>query len=86
MIGELPEEVINKLDAGEHDFTAHGLITKAWARKGKYEEATIIMDFREVDHNGTLDITKKLDKTTNKFIPTVEMISGCLIITIKREK
>lgn len=86
MVGQLPPEIEflieNKINATE--LPAY-MPTKSWAKARKYEENTLVVDLRELDPNGTLEQVTELDKSTGRFIPKVEVISGCLIIRLRRE-
>lgn len=85
MIGNL-DSIVEKFDNDKEDFAVAGVSTSGWNKKQKYEENEIILDFRSADDDGTLDLAVKIDKTTNKFIPEVKMVSGCLVIKLRREK
>jgi len=86
MIGSLPPELMEKFDNDEVDGHLKCVVTKRFSRKSKYEEAEVVIDLRSYDDDGSLDVKPVLDKNTNRFIPQVRMVSGCLIVTLRREK
>ncbi len=85
-IGSLTQQVQDRLDNKDIDFEVPGIALGPWIKKKKYEEREIVLDLREADDDGTLDIGTALDKQSNKFIPQIRMVSGCLIIKLKRER
>ena len=60
--------------------------TNEWEQKRKYEENVVLIDIRSLDMDGTLEITKTMDRSLCKSLPDVEIIDGYLVIKIKRER
>jgi len=86
MIGNLPDALMAKLESDDPDLVINGAVLSGWRRKAKYEECEIVLDMRDGDADGTLDIATRLDKRTNQFIPDIKMVSGCLILKLRKEK
>ena len=57
-----------------------------WDQKRKYEENGVLVDLRALDLDGTLEVTKSMDRSLCKAIPDVDIIDGCLVLKIKRER
>ena len=85
MIGDIGP-ILEQFDTEEQACVEMLPTDYSWVKKAKYEEREVVIDLRELDDDGTLDIAQKLDKTTNKYLPIVKMVSGCLIVTLRREK
>ena len=86
MVGELPPEIAYIIDNKVNgELLPAYLPNTLWTKGRKYEENTLIIDLRQFDPNGSLDQVKELDKSTNRYVPKTEVVSGCLIIRLRRE-
>lgn len=86
MVSQLSKEaeyiVANKVNA----IQLEGYLQSAeWTSGRKYEENLLVIDLRKLDPNGSLEQVKQLERSTNRYIPQTEIISGCLVIKLRRE-
>jgi len=87
VVGEIDQEYSKALEDLDKQVPISGaLLSKRWTKGTKYQQNELIIDLRKIDPDGTLDLVKYLDRDTNKFTPIVEMISGCLIVKIRKDK
>lgn len=86
MVSQLPKEVeyIIANEVNAIPLTGH-LKTKEWTSGRKYEENVLYINLRSIDPNGTLEQVKTLERSTNRYVPETEIVSGCLVVRLRRE-
>jgi hypothetical protein len=87
VVGEIDQEYSKALeDVSKQVPVSAALLHKHWTHGNRYQQNDLIIDLRKLDPDGTLDLVKYLDRDTNKFTPIVEMVSGCLIVKVRKDK